>query len=413
MLEHYFTLPAILRGHREGPLGPYLDAFVAKLEDLGYTRHTVRVQCCAVRDLGRWLTQRGLELADLGDERVTEYLRDRRRRGRFMAQGGRVIRLLVEHLQQEGIVGTSQREYVESPLDRVVGRFSAHLETERGLEQATINNYVPYARRFLAERFAGKPLRLAQLATSDVSGFVVRWAHSQSPGRAKLMVTSLRSFFRFLLANGEIDVDLAVAVPSVADWRQTTVPKHLSKEEVESVLATCDRRTTHGRRNYALLLLLARLGLRAGEVVALELDDIDWRAGEVMVRGKGSFHDRMPLLADVGAAIADYLRDRPRCSTRRVFVRARAPYRGFHDSTAVATIVKRALARAGLKPPTRGAHLLRHSLATGMLRAGASMAEVGQVLRHRSPNTTEIYAKVDVHALRSLAQPWPRAEDGQ
>jgi site-specific recombinase XerD len=227
-------------------------------------------------------------------------------------------------------------------------------------------------------------------------------------------VTSLRSFFRFLLAQGEIEVVLAGAVPSVADWRQSSVPKYLPREQVERVLQACDLDTSTGRRNHALLLLLARLGLRAGEVVALELDDIDWRTGEITIHGKGSSHDRMPLLPDVGKALAIYLRrDRPRCSTRRVFVRTRAPYRGFASSAAVSTIVCTALRRAGLEPPVRGAHLLRHSLATGMLHAGASMAEIGQVLRHRSPATTEIYAKVDFNALRGLAQPWPGAERGR
>jgi integrase/recombinase XerD len=222
------------------------------------------------------------------------------------------------------------------------------------------------------------------------------------------MTTAFRSFFRFLFQKGELQADLAASVPTVADWRLSTVPKYLTREEVERVLKACNRRTASGRRDYAILLLLARLGLRAGEVVALRLEDINWRAGEIMVRGKGLFHDRMPLPAEVGEALTSYLRrDRPACPTRRVFVCMKAPRRGFAGPATLTTIVRRALARADLRPAFKGAHLLRHSLATGMLRSGATMAEIGEVLRHRTPNTTEIYAKVDFEALRSLAHPWP------
>ncbi|MCH7565905.1 MAG: tyrosine-type recombinase/integrase, partial [Gemmatimonadetes bacterium] len=189
---------------------------------------------------------------------------------------------------------------------------------------------------------------------------------------------------------------------------------YLSVEEIEDLLDACDQSTRTGRRDYAILVLLARLGLRAGEVVALELDDIDWRAGEIVVRGKGLLHDRLPLPPEVGEALAAYLRwHRPPVSTRRVFVRMRAPLRGFAGPSTVSTIVRRALDRAGLNPPLKGAHLLRHSLATGMLRSGASMAEIGEILRHRSPNTTEIYAKIDFVGLRPLAQPWPVAGGGR
>jgi integrase/recombinase XerD len=174
------------------------------------------------------------------------------------------------------------------------------------------------------------------------------------------------------------------------------------------VLKACNRGTASGRRDYAVLLLLAHLGLRAGEVVALQLDDINWRAGEIMVRGKGLLHDRMPLPADVGEALTSYLRrDRPVCATRRVFVCMKAPPRGFAGPSTQTTIVRRALARADLHPVFKGAHLLRHSLATSMLNSGATMGEIGEVLRHRAPNTTEIYAKVDFEGLRSLAHPWP------
>jgi site-specific recombinase XerD len=284
------------------------------------------------------------------------------------------------------------------------------LKRERGLQQATVDGYRPFVHRLLVERFRDEPLHLERLDPSDISSFVQRHAHSMSPKRAQLMLSALRSFFRFLLQQGEIATDLAACVPAVADWRLSTVPKYLGAEEVERLLDSCDRRTRIGRRDHAILLLLARLALRASEVVALELDDLDWRGGEIVVRGKGQRHDRLPLLREVGQALATYLRrDRPCGSTRRVFVRTRAPIRGFAGPTTISTIVRRALQRADLKPPAKGvaAHLLRHSLATGMLRRGASMTEIAEVLRHRTPSTTEIYAKVDIAGLRSLAQPWP------
>jgi site-specific recombinase XerD len=222
------------------------------------------------------------------------------------------------------------------------------------------------------------------------------------------MTTAFRSFFRYLFQKGELQPNLAAAVLTVADWRLAAVPKYLTPKQVKQVLKACNRRTATGRRDYAILLLLARLGLRASEVVALRLEDINWRAGEIIVRGKGLFHDRMPLPPDVGQALASYLRqDRPRCRTRRVFICVRAPHRGFAGASTLTTIVRRALARANLQLTFKGAHLFRHSLATSMLHSGATMGEIGEVLRHRLPNTIEIYAKVDFEGLRSLAHPWP------
>jgi integrase/recombinase XerD len=226
----------------------------------------------------------------------------------------------------------------------------------------------------------------------------------------KLTVTALRAFFGWLRLRGDVATDLAACVPTVAHWRLGTLPKSLPPEDVERLLRGCDQRTATGRRDHAILLLLARLGLRAGEVVAMELEDLDWDAGEVAVRGKGGRRDRLPLPLDVGQALAAYLRDgRPTCATRRVFVRSSAPWRGFASSVAICSLVEAALKRVGLHPPRKGAHLLRHTLACTMLRRGASLAEIGEILRHRSADTTAIYAKVDVRALRALALAWPSA----
>jgi site-specific recombinase XerD len=222
------------------------------------------------------------------------------------------------------------------------------------------------------------------------------------------MATALRSFFRFLRQRGDIRSDLAGAIPATTNWRLTGLPLSLGPEQVEALLDRCDQDTALGQRDYAILLLLARLGLRAGEVVASTLDDLDWETGTLIVHGKGKRQERLPLPEDVGEAVASYLRgSRPRCAARRVFTRRQAPHRGFSSSSAIDIVVRRALARTGLDPEKKGAHLLRHSLASRLLGSGASLEQIAQLLRHAHPQTTEIYAKVDLKALRALAQPWP------
>jgi integrase len=222
------------------------------------------------------------------------------------------------------------------------------------------------------------------------------------------MLPALRAFLRYLHHSGVTATDLSPGVPAVPTWRFATLPKYLQPAQVAQVLAACDRQTAVGRRDYAILLLLARLGLRAGEVVALRLEDLDWAAGHLTVRSKGGRWSQFPLPTDVGAALAAYLQqDRPRCASRQVFLRRCAPWGGFANSIAVSTLVARACRRAGIRAPHTGAHVFRHSLATTMLRQGASLAEIGEVLRHRSPQTTTLYAKVDLGALHGLACPWP------
>jgi site-specific recombinase XerC len=321
---------------------------------------------------------------------------------------------LLDHLREHHVVQRVTPTCDVSPLAAILDRYEKHLRSERGLTTATIINYLPFARKFLSDRFGEGPFLLKVVRPCDISGFILRHARTMSCRRAQLMTTAFRSFFRFLFMRGELQVDLAPSIPTVADWRLSTLPRYITAEEVIRVLGSCDRHTATGRRDYALLLLLARLGLRAGEIVAMQLDDIDWRSGEILVRGKGLLYDRMPLPVDVGQALAVYLRhDRPSSKTRRVFVCRKAPQRGFSGPSTVSTIVRRALDRAGLHPGFKGAHLLRHSLATSMIRSGASMSEIGEILRHRSPSTTEIYAKLDFEGLRSLAQPWPNLGGAQ
>jgi site-specific recombinase XerD len=246
------------------------------------------------------------------------------------------------------------------------------------------------------------------LCAADVTGFVTRHAHQLSPVRAGIMVTALRSFFRYLRHRGAIATDLAGCVPAVPNWSLSTLPRFLPTAAVERLLKRCVRKTAVGRRNHAILLLLARLGVRAGEVIRLSLDDIDWDAGQITIHGKGGKSAQLPLPADVGTSLAAYLRrDRPPSASRRVFLRHRAPMTGFANPSTLSSIVRRALKHAGIESAHTGAHVLRHSLATSLLRQGGSLDEIGELLRHQSPNTTAIYAKVDVTALHTLALPWP------
>ena len=293
----------------------------------------------------------------------------------------------------------------EGPLEELLEDYCRYLRVERALCDHTVfDAYVPAARLFLAGWDGPDGLGLERLCAADVSSFLARECPKRSVSGARDLVCALRSLLRYLHLAGLIDVPLVWAVPSVADLRDRSLPRGLDPVAVKKLLASCDRRTLVGRRDYAVLLLLARLGLRAGEVAAIRLDDIDWRAGLLLVRGKGSRQDVLPLPVDVGEAVVSYLRRRPRCECRALFLRVMAPREGLNRCT-VAWVVRAACDRAGL--PRVGAHRLRHTAATEMLRAGASLPEIGQVLRHHEPKTTAIYAKVDRNALRPLARPWP------
>lgn len=285
----------------------------------------------------------------------------------------------------------------------LLAEFGRWLGRERGLSTVTVRCYSKQARYFLAA--VGGPECVGSLDAGKVTGFMVNWSRGCATGSAKAMVTSLRAFLRFAHATGRTDVPLAGAVPAVASWQLSALPEGLTAAEIDRLLAGCDRETVTGLRDHAVLTLLARLGLRGAEAAGLQLDDIDWRAGEITVTGKGCRTERLPLPAPAGEALAAWLKDgRPQCGSRAVFVTVRRPYRPVTPDL-VRVIMARACEQAGMA--RRGAHRLRHSLATEMLRAGASLPEVGQVLRHRSMLSTSIYAKVDQNALRPLARPWP------
>lgn len=392
----------------DGPFRHYLeqiDEIISSELAKGYPSKTVQGHVQLLASFGEWLSSKAIGLDVVGPDAVKNFLRFKFRQPEPRHKGGWILPKLLDQL---GSIRT--REAPSTHLDPIVADFTRYLRHERGLADATITNYTGFVRQFLAERYGAEPLEppaLSALAPSDVTGFILRHARSFSHGRVMLMTTALRVFFQYLVLRGETRTNLAGAVQKVADWRLQTLPKALEPEQVRQLLCHCDRRSAVGRRDYAILLLLARLGLRAGEVVHLTLDAIDWEAGEIILIGKSRRLDRLPLPRDVGAAIAAYLRrGRPSCSTRRLFVRAKAPYDGFISSVAVCDVVRRGLRRAGLTPPRQGAHLLRHGLAKQMLRRGATLAEIGQVLRHQHVDTTAIYAKVDLDALQPLALPW-------
>ncbi len=394
------------RLHR-GLLSEHLDSYAALLSQCNYSRASTQRQLLLVSRFSQWLQRNGIELRKVDEDVLQRFLRlhpcKTRLRGGDLAALNRLLTLL----RQRGVVPPKSDSAPLRPRQRVTAEFGRYLLDERRLSQAARVNYLPFVERFLRERFENGKVNLSWLRAADVTGFVQRQARQLSPGSAKLLVTALRSFFRHLRHRGKISTDLAACVPSVPNWSFSALPKFLPAGAGQRVLKHCDRRTSGGKRNYAILLLLARLGLRAGEVVFLRLEDLDWGAGQITVCGKGGASTPLPLPADVGRALATYLRDgRPRCSSRRVFIRDRAPLTGFASSVAISTLVMRALKKAGVDSVHKGAHVFRHTLATDLLRQGCSLDEIGELLRHRSPNTTAIYAKVDLVALRSLALPW-------
>jgi site-specific recombinase XerD len=393
---------------RVGPLAAYIDGFAMDRKEKGYRKAAAYNHLRAVAAMSRWLKRRGLGAGDLTPGRIAEFSRHWPPRGGWAYGKTRAMSDLVDHLRQAGVLPAADPS-PEDPIGRVVLELTEYLTHERGLSPKTLVNYVPVVRCFLTERFSSGEIQLDTIGPGDITGFQVRHCPSRGRGYVRHVVGALRHFCRFLHLRGHVDTDLTACVLRPAQWRLASVPEVLTPKQVRRIIDSCDRSTPLGLRNYAILLLLARLGLRAGEIAELRLEDIHWDAGEIVVKGKGHRRDRLPLPHDVGAALADYLRrGRPRCSARQVFLRTYAPCRGFVSGSSLSvSVVKTAIERVGLNPPHKGAHLLRHSLATDMLARGATLTEIGQVLRHQLTKTTQIYAKVDLGALRSLAPKWP------
>jgi len=402
---------------QQGPPRDLLDAqiepFLRYLRAAGYAERTLRKKRAVARAFARWWRRRQVPGEALIDSHLVAFVargpRGRPARVRFELAA---LRPFLAHLRAAAGVPTPPQR-TEEPLEQ---RYADYLRHERGLAESSLRTYLPHIRAFLTAQ-AARPSGGAPAAWDGgtVRDFLLARRRRRSSPSLRPLTAALRSFLRFCYLRGDTALDLALAIPPVRRWTPTAVPAVLAPAEVERVLATPDRATARGRRDHAILLLLARLGLRAGEVVALELGDLGWRTGEFLVRGKGGAQACLPLLADVGEALATYLRQgRGPSASRRVFLRLRAPRVGLGGPAAIGHIVRRALARAGLCPGRRGAaHLFRHSLATRLLRHGASLAEIAEVLRHRSSASTARYAQVDVDALRAVARPWPGAGGAQ
>jgi integrase/recombinase XerD len=397
-------MDVVSRVRVSGPLAEYAAGFAAYLAGAGYTPLSAANQVRVLAHLSRWLEDRGLAPGELSGPRVQEFLAARGAAGYTCWLSERGLAPLLGCLRGLGVVPGPERPVPADAVDLLLCRYGGYLAAERGLAASTVRYYLVEARKFLAGR-EGRP---AGLTGAEVIGFVAAETRRRSTGMAKILVTALRSLLRFLVMEGLAVPGLQDAVPSVAGWRGGGLPKALPDGQVAALLAACGQDTATGRRDFAVLTLLSRLGLRACEAAALELDDIDWRAGTVTIRGKGRRDEQLPLPSDAGQALAGYLRGgRPAGGASRwVFLAARAPGGGL-SAGAVMEIVRRACLRAGL--PEAGAHQLRHSAATRMLRAGAPLPEIGQVLRHRAMSTTAIYAKVHHGALAQLAMPWPGA----
>ena len=387
-----------------GPLAGHVDGFREDLSGCGYTvqvrDRNVRLLAC----VSRWMAERELPAGELTVPLLEDFLAARRREGYHHALSMRALRPLMTYLVAVGAAASPVVTEPAAALDVAVEDFRRYLLGERALTVAVADRYARLARRFLSATVSGGDV--GGLSASSVIDYVVRECRGRPGGSAALVVTGLRSLLRFLFLTGQLDLDLASAVPRVAHWGGGSLPRGLSPVSVAALVASCSPDTRSGLRDRAIIVLLSRLGLRAGEVAALALEDLDWRAGELVVRTeKAARRDRLPLPVDVGEALAAYLRDgRPRSACRVVFLRLNAPITGL-TGPAVTGVVYRACDRCGL--PRAGAHRLRHSAATAMLAGGADLTEIGQVLRHARPETTAIYAKVDQAALRRLVRRWP------
>ncbi len=394
-----------------GLLDTHVESFLLSLHAMGYAERTLRKKRSVAESFARWTRSEQVSLEHLNESHISGFL-ERFPQMRTVRSAFELTTLkpLLEYLRAEAGVPILLPQIEVSPVENLKRDYMDYLRKERGLTENSVRVYSPLIHDFLTDQMVRKgSVTPGALDALTIRDFLLARIPNRSAEQTRLLATALRSFLRFVFVRGETTVDLSGSVPTVRRWSQAVVHDFLSPEEVERVISVTDRSSASGRRAHAVLLLLARLGLRAGEVVNLELPDIRWRAGEIVVRGKGQVRDHLPLLSDIGEALELYLcKDRGTSTSRRVFLRRLAPRVGLAGPGAVGHIVRQALAQAGLRSSCRGAaHLFRHSLATRMIRNGATIAEISQVLRHRSQSATAVYAKVSTEALRSVSRPWP------
>lgn len=394
-------------------MAPYFEPYSEYLADRGYSQISYWKKTFLINEFSRWLERKKIAAREIRAEHQEAFLRYNAK-CRCPKRGDQItITGITSWLQENGVIeGKLTASSEPSEIDRILQEYKSYLQEDRGLAPTTIENYAGYVRRFLADMSGTEELNLGSIRASQITDYVRRNApRDRTFASAKDTVSALRSFFRFARYRDYIKTDLAAVVPSVAGWSMASIPRAMPAECVRKLLDESKTwRSAVGLRNRAILLLLARLGLRAREIVRLELGDIDWPEGRLSVHGKGRQERPLPLPHDVGKAIASYLKDgRPQSASRKVFLRARAPFDGLKGSSDICQIVRRAIKRVGMDLAFTGSHQLRHALAVDMLRQGVSLTEIGQVLRHRSPDATRRYAKVDIKGLREVALPWPGA----
>jgi len=396
--------------HIDNPLGTYMTQFQTHLERQFYRPATIAEYNQCLTALGNQMKAANVKPECLNEDVAGELITKAKLpscRSKFNLF---IVRSFVSFLRTLS-VGTYPAEMMpdDSPRAGLKRDYESYLRRQRGLSERTIFHSWRLADRFLTFRFGDRDPELSAVTASDIATFLQQAMTRKPPLRDKTLSSHLRNFFRYLFKAGKTSTNFAVGIPSVAQRYGARLPRHLTPEQVDTLVKAVRTETPSGRRNYAMVLLIARLGLRAPEVIAMQLDDIDWRGGEIIVRGKGQLHDRVPLPHDVGEALADYVRLDRKASSRSLFVSERPPHGPFKDGQLINSILRDAFRRTGLKPPAPyvGSHILRHSLATNLVRRGASLEEIGDMLRHRSRASTMIYARLDIDGLRSVAQPWP------
>lgn len=406
--EEYLGRSRLFRRLKRGAHGQLVGLYAARLVKEGLARQGTWRCLSLVCDALSWIAGTRSKLSDLDERMIEDYLLHRAAKQTIQPGDRAALKRLLSVLRDAGAIAPAVVPAM-TPQDRTFEEFGNYLLSERGLAPMSIIRHRPVIRRFLREVCPAGSSDLAKITQEDVTGYIQRHARDRSAASGKAMCWSLRAFLRYLHHRGLNPLALVGCVPSIRQWQLSNLPTYLCAAQVQKVLDGCDLTTALGRRNYAILMMLAKLGLRAGEIATLTLDDIDWRSGEMLVRAKGRQRARMPMPPDVGAAVVTYLRDgRPTSSCRQVFLRSPAPNVGFAFGCAITMIAKTALERAGIRGYAhQGAHIFRHSLATELLRCGATLSEIGQLLRHESHDTTRIYAKVDIKALRTLSLPWP------
>lgn len=396
-------------------LDQHIETFMVRLAAENYKPGTMRTYRVLLNRLISLIDATGISPADITAECAADLIRSDERERRRPSKCQNIARRFIAHLIDSGVAAAPIATPRQIARETLRVDYENYLVRQRGLSPRTIYHCWRFADRFLDHRFGDRKTDLAVISPIDAVAFLQHLLGRKAPYRDKTAATHLRTFFQYLFQRGVTKTNIALSVPTVAQRWDARLPRFLSPEQIEALLTCVRDNPKHGRRDHAMLLMMARLGLRAPEVIAIRLDDIDWRAGELLVRGKGHCHDRLPIPSDVGEAVAGYIRQERVSASRTLFVSLRAPNGPFKDGQVINDILKDAFAATGVTPPGPyvGSHVLRHSLATNMVRNGASLAEIGDMLRHRSRTSTMIYAKLDIDGLRSIAKPWPLAGEAR